>query len=90
MGSPGKTTGVGCHFHLQGIFSTQGLKTGLLHCRRILYQLSHQGTQACLAPNTVPFGPVISYMRRQCARCVSPLLHNMICMSLTTALQGRY
>ena len=27
----------------QGIFSTQGLNPGLLHCRQILYQLSHQG-----------------------------------------------
>ena len=27
---PGKNTGVGCHFFLQGIFQTQGLKPGLL------------------------------------------------------------
>ena len=40
--SPGKNTGVGCHFLLQGIFSTQGLNPGLLHCRQILYPLSHQ------------------------------------------------
>ena len=42
--SPGKNTGVGCHALLQGIFPTQGLKQGLLHCRRILYRLSHQGS----------------------------------------------
>ena len=41
--SPGKNTGVGCHSLLQGIFPTQGLNPGLLHCRRILYHLSHQG-----------------------------------------------
>ena len=41
--SPGKNTGVGCHFLLQGIFPTQGLNPGLLHCSQILYQLSHQG-----------------------------------------------
>ena len=41
---PGKNTGVGCHFLLQGIFPTQRSNTGLLHCRRILYQLSHQGS----------------------------------------------
>ena len=29
--SPGKNTGVGCHFLLQGIFLTQGLDTHLLH-----------------------------------------------------------
>ena len=33
---PGKNTGVGCHFLLQGIFPTQGSNPGLLHCRRIL------------------------------------------------------
>ena len=27
----------------QGIFLTQGLNLGLLHCRGLLYQLSHQG-----------------------------------------------
>ena len=30
-GSPGKNTGVGCHFLLQGIFPTQGLNPHLLH-----------------------------------------------------------
>ena len=42
--SPGKDTGVGCHFLPQGIFPTQGLSPRLLHCRRILYHLSHQGS----------------------------------------------
>ena len=47
--SPGKNTGVGSHFLLQGIFPTQGLNPGLLHCRQILfyfifYRLSHQGS----------------------------------------------
>ena len=41
--SPGKKTGVGCHAHLQGIFPTRGSNPGLLHCRQILYHLSHQG-----------------------------------------------
>ena len=31
---PGKNTGVGCRFLLQGIFPTQGLNLGLLHCRQ--------------------------------------------------------
>ena len=39
--SPGKNTGVGCHSLLQGIFLTQGLNPGLLHCRQTLYRLSH-------------------------------------------------
>ena len=33
---------MGCHFLLQGIFLTQGSKPGLLHCRQVLYHLSHQ------------------------------------------------
>ena len=30
---PGKSTGVGCHFLLQGIFPTQGWNPCLLHCQ---------------------------------------------------------
>ena len=37
-----KNTGVGSRSLLQGIFPTQGSNPGLLHCRRILYQLSHK------------------------------------------------
>ena len=40
----GKNTGVGCHALLQGVFPTQGSYPGLLHCRQILYHLSHQGS----------------------------------------------
>ena len=39
----GKNTGVGCHSHLQRIFSTQGMNLGLPHFRQILYCLSRQG-----------------------------------------------
>ena len=39
--SPGQTTGVGSCFLLKGIFPTQRSNPGLLHCRWILYQLSH-------------------------------------------------
>ena len=42
--SPGRNTGVGCHFLLQGIFVPQGSSLGLLHCRWILHCLSHQGS----------------------------------------------
>ena len=40
----GKSTGVGYHFLLQGIFPTQESNPGLSHCRQTLYRLSHQGT----------------------------------------------
>ena len=37
--SPGKNTGVGCHFRLQGS------NLSLLHWRQILYHLSHRGSR---------------------------------------------
>ena len=39
-----KNTGVGRLSLLQRIFLTQELNLGLLHCRRILYQLSYEGS----------------------------------------------
>ena len=39
-----KNTRVGCYFLLQGFFPTQGSNQCLLHCRLILYCLSHQGS----------------------------------------------
>ena len=39
-----KNIGVGSLTLLQGIFLTQELNWGLLHCRQILYQLNHQGS----------------------------------------------
>ena len=43
---PGKSinTVMGSLSLLQGIFPTQGPNPGLLHCRQILYCLSHQGS----------------------------------------------
>ena len=45
----GKSSGVGCHFLLQGFFLTQGSNLGLLHCRQTLYRLSHQGSVQLLS-----------------------------------------
>ena len=42
--SSGQNAGVGSHFLLQGIFPTQELNPGFLHCRQILYQLNHKGS----------------------------------------------
>ena len=35
---------MGSHSFLQGILPTLGWNLGLLHCRQILYHLSHQGS----------------------------------------------
>ena len=42
--SLGQNTGVGSLSLLQQFFLTQGLNSGFLHCRRILYPLSYQGS----------------------------------------------
>ena len=51
QGKP-KNTGVGSLSLLQQIFPTQESNRGLLHCRRILYQLSYQGSP--LTAETLP------------------------------------
>ena len=53
--SPGQNTGVGSLSLLQGIFPTQGSNPGLLHCKWILYQLSHKGSPRILEWVTYPF-----------------------------------
>ena len=40
--SPGKKTGVGCYSLLPRILPNQGSNPSLLHCRQILYHLTHQ------------------------------------------------
>ena len=44
---PGKHMNTGAHnlSLLQGMFPTQGLNLGILHCRQLLYHVSHQGSQ---------------------------------------------
>ena len=53
--SLGKNTGMGCHALLQGIVPTQGSDPGLLHCRWVLYPLSHQGSPRILEWVVYPF-----------------------------------
>ena len=48
--SPGMNTRMGCHALLQRIFPTQASNAGLLHCRRILNQLSYQGSPIFVTP----------------------------------------
>ena len=42
-------------FFREGVFPTQGSNQGLLHCRQILYQLSHKGS-----PRTMELVPIPS------------------------------
>ena len=48
--------GVSSHYPFQGVLLTQGLNPGLLHCRQILYHLSHQGS-----PNIYTIEYIIYY-----------------------------
>ena len=57
--SPGKNTGVGCHFLLQGIFLIQGSNPGLLHCRQMLYPRSHKRSPRCL--ETMSLKKIVSF-----------------------------
>ena len=59
--SPGQNTGMGSLSLLQGIFPSQGLNPGLLHYRRILYQLSHKGSPRILEWVAYPFPAELSY-----------------------------
>ena len=52
QGKP-KNTEVGSLSFLQQIFPIQKSNKGLLHCRRILYQLSYQGTSAAAAAKSL-------------------------------------
>ena len=47
----------------RGIFPTQGLNPGLPHCRRILYQLSHQGSPRKLEWVAYPLFSISSWPR---------------------------
>ena len=61
--SPGKNTGVGCHFLLQGIFPTQESNPGLPHCRQ---------TQADALTSEPPGSP-IQYLQ------MMKFLHLVLC-----------
>ena len=63
--SPGQNTGVGSFSLLQGIFPTQGLSPGLLHCWQILYQLSHKRSPKILEWVAYPFSSGSSWPRNR-------------------------
>ena len=64
QGKP-KNAGVDSLSLLQGIFLTQESNHGLLHCRQILYQLSHQGSLRILKWVAYPFSSRSSHPRNQ-------------------------
>ena len=65
--SPGQNPGVDSLFLLQGIFPTQRSKPGLLHCRQILYQMSHKWSPRILQWVAYPFSSESSWLRNRSA-----------------------
>ena len=63
--SPGQNTRVGSLSLFQGIFPTQESNPGLPHCRRILYQLSHQENPTILEWVAYPFSRGSSWLQNQ-------------------------
>ena len=76
---PGKSTAVGCHFLLQGIFLTQRSNPGLPHCGQTLCHLSHQwfGQKShfltrgslCLQTLSPPLGHITSHLEISTCAC---------------------
>ena len=63
--SPGQNTGVGSLSLFQGIFPTQRSNPGLLHCRWILYRVSHEGSPRILEWVAYPFSRGSSWPRNR-------------------------
>ena len=74
--SPDENTGMGSSSLLQGISPSQGSNTGLLHCRQILYQLSHKGS------------PVYSISKVKWSEVKSPSRVRLFAIPWTVAYQG--
>ena len=62
MDSPGKNTGVGCHFLLQGMFPTQGSNPQFLHW---------QAGSLSLAPPGMPLGIALTSHSSKEMMCTS-------------------
>ena len=61
---PGKSTGVGFHFLLQGIFLTQGSNLGLPHFRQTRYHLSHQEAHDYTVEIEIPYNYTVEVRNR--------------------------
>ena len=72
---------MGNQFLLQGIFLIQGLNSGLLHCRWILYHLSHQEAQFIYS---VQFSSVAP----SCPTLCSPINHSTPGLPIHQKLPG--
>ena len=86
-----KNTGVGSVSLLQWIFPTQESNWGLLHCRRILYQLSHQGSPS--REYLIPNNDEVNYFLSPCmdglsVSSVQLLSHIRLCDPMDCSTPG--
>ena len=65
--------GVGSHCLLQGILPTHGSNPGFLHCRQILYHLSHQGSPYIHIQGVGRLAKVLGTKRMIISRAISVL-----------------
>ena len=85
--SPGENTGVGSLSLLQGIFPTQGSHPSLLHCRQILYHLSHQGSLLQRIFSTQESNQGFLHCRKIIYRLSYLKAHNIFCAQLLHHVQ---
>ena len=80
--------GVGCHTLLQGIFPTQESNPDLLHCRRSLYHLSHQGSPRILEWVAISFSGDLPYPVIEPTSLVSPAFGGRVFTTLPPGKPG--
>ena len=81
---PGKNTGVGCHFLLQGIFPTQGSNPNRLHWQVDSLPLSHQGSPSFWLPLWLPLTLPINVR----VKVKIPQLCPVLCNPMDCSLSG--
>jgi len=87
--SPGQNTGVGSLSVLQGIFPTQGSNSGLLHCRQILYHLSHKRSPWILEWVACPISSGSSQPRnRTGVSCIADEFFTNCAISSSSGIHG--
>ena len=85
---PGKNVGVGCYSLLQGIFLTQGLNLGLLHCRQILYIWLTRETHSLIYGQITPVFKVsiFKFSRPAFSNLSVFMLLSLLCVSTASHL----
>ena len=79
--SPGQNTGVGSLSLLQEIFLTQESNQGLLHCMRILYQLSYRGVIYIWIYILQPWDSVPSFVKSSPHRTIVRIKGDKACQT---------